>query len=590
MTDLETILSWFQTADMPTEEEFKETFSSFRLKNTKIPIAEVDKLESLLNSKINADDYVKDGKIRADKIEALGLTELIESSEKDISGFAENSDKYEFQQNDFIAIPDDKENFSLFIFKGGEKSNKSNYLPTGLTNIMISMVEGLQMVLDSKLSKPTAVGNYFINHNTNSGYRAINPTANYLLFWNNTDFLSSDIYNNFGKYGIGTTTPSEMLHLNNGRIRAKAMVFDENSEILPYQITHNNRHYYGSDLTGASRLFMYGDFADYKALWQGFTEPEKTEIKTLMNGGWTTNTMSVYISYPRFIKSNNPEPAFITLIGANLNLPPTSFTIEILNSSDTVVATIDNSHVSLTDSNKLNFWDNTLKLLPLGIYKIRLWNGAAYYIHNNAIEIKDIIDVVDLSDNVWTIKTYNDKPYDNIYTLNDRVNISIDVDFANNMPNNGQAMISALSKSYVTNQDNFIINIGLTCTGTNPNNDNNLFPLGLTTTDTPNLFTDMFIWMGYSGSNYQINQIKSSVGGFFNVPISTEATLLIQKQGSNITAVLSVGTSIFVGYTIIDTSVLKNMYFKSLYFRNFSTSPNGISGAYIYKINSIIKY
>lgn len=48
MTDLETILSWFQTGDMPTEEEFEETFSSFRHKNTKIPIAEVDGLESFL--------------------------------------------------------------------------------------------------------------------------------------------------------------------------------------------------------------------------------------------------------------------------------------------------------------------------------------------------------------------------------------------------------------------------------------------------------------------------------------------------------------------------------------------------------------
>ena len=48
MTDLETILSWFQTGDMPTQEEFKETFSSFRHKDTKISIAEVDGLETLL--------------------------------------------------------------------------------------------------------------------------------------------------------------------------------------------------------------------------------------------------------------------------------------------------------------------------------------------------------------------------------------------------------------------------------------------------------------------------------------------------------------------------------------------------------------
>jgi hypothetical protein len=48
-----------------------------------------------------------------------------------------------------------------------------------------------------------------------------------------------------------------MLHLSNGRIRSKAVVFDENTETLPYQITHSNRRYYGSDLTGAARMFMY---------------------------------------------------------------------------------------------------------------------------------------------------------------------------------------------------------------------------------------------------------------------------------------------------------------------------------------------
>jgi len=47
MTDLETILSWFQAGDIPTAEEFKQTFSSFRHKNTKIPITEIDGLEDL---------------------------------------------------------------------------------------------------------------------------------------------------------------------------------------------------------------------------------------------------------------------------------------------------------------------------------------------------------------------------------------------------------------------------------------------------------------------------------------------------------------------------------------------------------------
>lgn len=48
MANLETILSWFQTGDNPTEEEFRQTFSSFRHNDTKIPIKDVDGLESSL--------------------------------------------------------------------------------------------------------------------------------------------------------------------------------------------------------------------------------------------------------------------------------------------------------------------------------------------------------------------------------------------------------------------------------------------------------------------------------------------------------------------------------------------------------------
>lgn len=61
MTDLETILSWFQTGDMPTQEEFRETFSSFRHNSTKIPIAEVEGLQSSLNNKVNIGDIIGGG-------------------------------------------------------------------------------------------------------------------------------------------------------------------------------------------------------------------------------------------------------------------------------------------------------------------------------------------------------------------------------------------------------------------------------------------------------------------------------------------------------------------------------------------------
>ena len=98
-----------------------------------------------------------------------------------------------------------------------------------------------------------------------------NPDSNYLIYWDGNDFSASSVYYDGTKYGIGTTTPSETLHLNNGRLRAKAMIFDENAETLPHQITYNNQRFYGTDPTGTARTFMYRDFTDYQALWESFT-------------------------------------------------------------------------------------------------------------------------------------------------------------------------------------------------------------------------------------------------------------------------------------------------------------------------------
>lgn len=108
-------------------------------------------------------------------------------------------------------------------------------------------------------------------------------TSNYLIYSDGNDFYASSVYYDGAKYGIGTTSPSEMLHLNNGRLRAKAIVLDENTETLPNQITYNNERFYGNDLTRIARTFMYRDFADYKALWEGFTNAQKTNLQIDFN-------------------------------------------------------------------------------------------------------------------------------------------------------------------------------------------------------------------------------------------------------------------------------------------------------------------
>lgn len=52
MADLATIFSWFETGDIPTQDQFRQTFSSFRHKEESVSITDVSGLNSALNNKL----------------------------------------------------------------------------------------------------------------------------------------------------------------------------------------------------------------------------------------------------------------------------------------------------------------------------------------------------------------------------------------------------------------------------------------------------------------------------------------------------------------------------------------------------------
>ena len=54
MADLPTILSWFETGDIPTQEQFQQTFSSFRHKDVNIAINNITGLDNALNGKLSS--------------------------------------------------------------------------------------------------------------------------------------------------------------------------------------------------------------------------------------------------------------------------------------------------------------------------------------------------------------------------------------------------------------------------------------------------------------------------------------------------------------------------------------------------------
>lgn len=133
---------------------------------------------------------------------------------------------------------------------------------------------------------------------------------------------------------------------------------------------------------------------------------EKTTWKTAMNGGWTTNTMSVASITPPVVDQQNKN-YWISLRGANLNLPPTSFSVDIMALDGvTKIATVPNSQVQLyTNGLDLTFYYN-FKDLPVGQYKIRLWNGVAYYVTSITINVASSLNVINLNNLVWETKLF----------------------------------------------------------------------------------------------------------------------------------------------------------------------------------------
>jgi hypothetical protein len=451
---LNTILSWFQAGDFPTEQQFAESWKSFYHKEENIPFDKVENLNAELQKKADAsafethlisenshnatlakldasnlneentqawktalgvealpnniariddlpfygnvwskeqsntlymiaDEFVSNGKIMASKIEALGLTELITVTENSLAAFLTNNTNYQYEKNDIIAIPDISENYSLYIYKGGSKTTAGNYIPTGLTNITMAMVQGLQTALDAKMDKPTVAGNYMARLASGTvKWKAINPSSNYLNFWNGSDFSASSLYYEGTKFGIGITTPSEMLHLNNGRLRAKAMVFDENTETLPYQITYNSSRFYGADLTGTRRTFMYRDYDDIHTLFSGMTDPQKTQIRNdlrLAGENFSVGTPRIDVLLLPFIDNTKNFIQYTTLVGINLfvdNVTPNA-NIRIkrikdvngTNLSTPEVYNVDNFTVLQNFPNNLNFGINWFNK-PQGYYQV----------------------------------------------------------------------------------------------------------------------------------------------------------------------------------------------------------------------------
>lgn len=192
------------------------------------------------------------------------------------------------------------------------------------------------------------------------------------------------------------------------------------------------------------------------------TAAERNAWKTEMNGGWTTNTMSVALINPVVVRDIDAIQ-YITLIGANLNFNPTSFKVEIVDmTGSTVIATIPNSQVQLQSNGLSLLFYYNFQSIPLGDYKIRLWNGVATYVTQVKFTVVDNVTNIDLSAITWESKVYGDKINPSIVTSGRVVSMTANIKNADGSEFDesslqGQAISAVLSSAIATMQDNFVI-------------------------------------------------------------------------------------------------------------------------------------
>lgn len=193
---------------------------------------------------------------------------------------------------------------------------------------------------------------------------------------------------------------------------------------------------------------------------------EKTKWKTAMNGGWTTNTMSIAVITPPFV-DNSDKDYWFSVMGANLNLSPTSFSIELMSADGSnVIALIPNNQVQLyTTGTDLVFYYN-FKDIPVGTYRLRLWNGVAYYITGPEVNIKVVDQLTPLATGSLTWETIQKTTSVADVVAASGNTVAFNVVYGNLPVSNTQEIFAAVKSSQLINANkNFYIKGNFTVFG-----------------------------------------------------------------------------------------------------------------------------
>ena len=332
------------------------------------------------------------------------------------------------------------------------KDSQGNILST--VNFSINNIQGLQTALDNKLNKPTTTGNTtthpFVVGEDGSGNSARLPAGDLGKNFFNSDLNNTTARNHTMNAGIAVNTL--------GNPHTLSGLPNKNTDIA------NFRKIRVQNVTGLDAVIDSKNLAiDIPNV---LSEAEKTTWKTEMNGGWTTAAMSVAIITPPIVDKQDKN-YWLSIKGANLNLNPANFSVQIMDSTGTnVVATVPNSQVQLYSNGiDLTFYYN-FKDLPTEQYRIRLNNGVATMTTgaNVSLTVVQLLQYQDLSATSWSKKLWNNNTTSTLSSGSGNSAVYIPDPSVKSLANDGSFVCALLSQQIIPENQDFQIEFTISVT------------------------------------------------------------------------------------------------------------------------------
>lgn len=375
-----------------------------------------------------------------------------------------------------------------------------------------------------------------------TGNRKADLGSFYLNFYNAS---------NTAKVGINKDIPTEALDVT-GRIKADAFLLNvNNTTAIANRVRTDGTYLYQANSSAVERRLMYADYSDFNTALTGMTSAQINTLSTLLNGGFTAATMSVGFTSPPVVKKSSGN-VWVSLKGANLNLNPTNFAVDLMDAAGTsVIVNIPSAQVQLyTNGVDLIFYYNFSNIAN-GNYKIRLRNGSAYYVTPMTILVTDIVTNIDLAAITWstllhtqgTVGVLNVSTNSLTYTSN-TANKPYVADFT--------FVATAKSSKIVEANQNFYLKLNITENNSFPTSPTTLmralfyyglcnFNTGIALGNILNLYATASKTSYRNQASFKITSHESSRIDTTQYAIDNTAELIFIRQNDTVTAILSCG-------------------------------------------------